>query len=139
MELLGLEDVLREQVEIFSAQSKTHELELTLPPVPLSVVAERGRVGQVVANLLSNAIKYSPAGGRVEVSGEVRDDAVRVTVSDQGLGIPAEQQEKLFTKFFRVDSSDTRSCRLRDGALRVAVGFSWSRMIRPLRRSWPST
>jgi signal transduction histidine kinase/CheY-like chemotaxis protein len=109
MELLRLEDVLREQVEIFSAQSKTHELELTLPPVPLSVVAERGRVGQVVANLLSNAIKYSPAGGRVEVSGEVRDDAVRVTVSDQGLGIPTEQQKKLFTKFFRVDSSDTRA------------------------------
>jgi signal transduction histidine kinase/CheY-like chemotaxis protein/HAMP domain-containing protein len=108
MELLGLEDVLREQVEIFSAQSKAHELELTLPSVPLSVVAERGRVGQVVANLLSNAIKYSPTGGRVEVTGERRDDAVRVTVSDQGLGIPAEQQEKLFTKFFRVDSSDTR-------------------------------
>ena len=108
MEALALEDVLREQVEIFSAQSKAHELELKLAPVPLTVVAERGRVGQVVANLLSNAIKYSPAGGRIEVSGEVRGDAVRVAVSDQGLGIPAEQHEQLFTKFFRVDSSDTR-------------------------------
>jgi CheY-like chemotaxis protein len=62
----------------------------------------------VIANLLSNAIKYSPDGGRVEVTAEVREDAVRVAVTDQGLGIPADQQEKLFTRFFRVDSSDTR-------------------------------
>jgi signal transduction histidine kinase/DNA-binding response OmpR family regulator len=108
LEALDMDQVLGEQVELFSAQSSAHQLTLELPAGPLSVVGERERIGQVIANLLSNAIKYSPDGGRVEVRAAVRGDAVRVAVTDQGLGIPAEQQEKLFTKFFRVDSSDTR-------------------------------
>ncbi|MEX2614081.1 MAG: CHASE3 domain-containing protein, partial [Gaiellaceae bacterium] len=106
--VVELNAVLREQVELFSAQSSAHDLTLELDHGPLRVVSEPERVGQVMANLLSNAIKYSPDGGRVEVTAEVRGDAVRVAVTDHGLGIPADQQEKLFTKFFRVDSSDTR-------------------------------
>jgi signal transduction histidine kinase len=62
----------------------------------------------VVANLLSNAIKYSPAGGTVSISAAETGGSVRVSVSDEGLGIPREQQRQIFTKFFRVDSSDTR-------------------------------
>jgi CheY-like chemotaxis protein len=62
-----------------------------------------------VANLVSNAIKYSPAGGTVSVAAETRGGVVRVSVGDQGLGIPADQQRMLFTKFYRVDSSDTRA------------------------------
>jgi signal transduction histidine kinase/DNA-binding response OmpR family regulator len=108
LEPFALDTVLREQVELFSAQSSAHEVTLGLHSDPLRVVGEPERVGQVLANLLSNAIKYSPAGGRVEVMAEVRGDAVRVAVTDQGVGIPTEQQERLFTKFFRVDSSDTR-------------------------------
>jgi PAS domain S-box-containing protein len=108
LEALDLGSVLAEQVELFSAQSGTHELTLELEPGPLRVVGEPERLGQVIANLLSNAIKYSPGGGHVAVTAEIRGDAVRVTVTDEGLGIPAEQQENLFTKFFRVDSSDTR-------------------------------
>jgi CheY-like chemotaxis protein len=80
-----------------------------LPDSPLIVVGEPDRIAQVLANLLSNAIKYSPAGGAVRVSTESRPTAVRVSVSDGGLGIPPDQQRKIFTKFFRVDSSDTRS------------------------------
>ena len=108
LQVVELDAVLREQVELFSAQSGTHELTLELDPGPLRVVIEPERVGRVLANLLSNAIKYSPGGGQVAVKAEIRGDAVRVLVTDEGLGIPVEQQEKLFTKFFRVDSSDTR-------------------------------
>jgi PAS domain S-box-containing protein len=106
--VVELDAVLREQVELFSAQSTVHDLTLELHPGPLRVVSEPERVGQVVANLLSNAIKYSPGGGRVAMKAEIRGNAVRVAVTDEGLGIPAGQQERLFTKFFRVDSSDTR-------------------------------
>lgn len=105
---LTLDDVLREQVDLFSAQSAAHELELEVVAGPLGVVADGERIAQVIGNLLSNAIKYSPAGGTVRVRAEARDDAVRVTVTDEGVGIPPSQHEKLFTKFFRVDSSDTR-------------------------------
>jgi PAS domain S-box-containing protein len=108
LQAVELDAVLREQVEIFSAQSSAHELTLELDPGPLRIVSEPERVGQVLANLLSNAIKYSPGGGQVAVKAEIRGDSVHVSVTDQGLGIPVEQQEKLFTKFFRVDSSDTR-------------------------------
>jgi two-component system, OmpR family, sensor histidine kinase VicK len=56
----------------------------------------------VVANLLSNAIKYSPAGGLVRVEGVRSNGEVMVAVSDEGLGIPSDQQPQVFEKFFRV-------------------------------------
>ena len=108
LESFDLAEVLRDQVELFSWQNNRHTLTLELPESPLVVLGERERLAQVVANLLSNAIKYSPDGGRVTVGAEAREDEVRVSVADSGLGIPAAQQGKIFTKFFRADSSDTR-------------------------------
>ena len=55
---------MRSQVELFSAHSASHALELDAPQEPAAIVGDRNRVAQVIANLLSNAIKYSPAGGR---------------------------------------------------------------------------
>ncbi len=107
-ESVELGELLRQQVELYSRQSAVHDLELALSAEPLVVLGERRRLGQVIGNLLSNAIKYSPKGGPVTVAGEANGGAVRVSVSDSGLGIPADQQRHLFTKFFRVDSSDTR-------------------------------
>jgi CheY-like chemotaxis protein len=95
-------------VAVFSGQSERHSIELDHPEQPLSVVGERDRIAQVVGNLISNAIKYSPDGGPVEVEAKQRNGSIRIAVSDHGLGIPADQQRKLFTKFFRVDTSDTR-------------------------------
>jgi PAS domain S-box-containing protein len=66
------------------------------------------RVGQVLINFISNAIKYSPAGGDVEVSASVAGPAVRIGIRDHGIGIAPEDQARLFTKFYRVDSSLTR-------------------------------
>jgi signal transduction histidine kinase/CheY-like chemotaxis protein len=66
------------------------------------------RVGQVLINFISNAIKYSPEGGNVWVSAEADDDFVRVSVTDQGIGISEEDMAQLFTKFYRVDSKLTR-------------------------------
>jgi signal transduction histidine kinase len=100
--------VLREQVNLFSGQSRVHHVELSDSNGGLTLVGEQDRVAQVVGNLISNAIKYSPAGGPVLVAAEATNGAVRVSVGDRGLGIPADQQQMLFTKFFRVDSSDTR-------------------------------
>jgi len=109
LEPFELVEVLRAEVELFSIQSEAHEIELRVPDEELDLLGERDRVAQVVANLVSNAIKYSPAGGTVSVAAEARGGVVRVSVGDQGLGIPADQQRMLFTKFYRVDSSDTRA------------------------------
>jgi signal transduction histidine kinase/DNA-binding response OmpR family regulator len=75
--------------------------------VPL-VVADRDRVGQVLINLISNAIKYSPGGGEVTISATHAGDHVTVSVRDRGLGISREDQKRLFTKFYRVDTAMTR-------------------------------
>jgi signal transduction histidine kinase len=71
-------------------------------PEPLTVMGDEERLEQVLVNLISNAIKYSPQGGPVTVS--VRDDAeggLEITVEDQGIGIPPEEQARLTERFFR--------------------------------------
>jgi two-component system sensor histidine kinase VicK len=108
LEPFDLGEVLREQVELFAGQSEAHHVELDLPEEPSTLIGERDRIAQVVANLISNAIKYSPEGGPVTVEVDPRAGVTRVAVTDVGLGIPEDQQRKLFTKFFRVDTSDTR-------------------------------
>jgi signal transduction histidine kinase len=100
-ELVDLRSLVREQVQLFSGQSTKHRLAAVLPPQPLPVRGDPDRLAHVVANLLSNAIKYSPEGGTVEVVGERDNGVVRVTVKDEGLGIPEELQEQVFVKFFR--------------------------------------
>ena len=67
------------------------------------VAADLDKVRQVLVNLVENAIKYSPDGGQVEVGVEERDDAVRFFVRDEGLGIPSQEQERVFEKFYRAD------------------------------------
>ena len=66
------------------------------------ITADRERIGQVLNNLLSNAVKYSPAGGEVVVELEVAGREVRVSITDQGIGVAKEMQDKVFNRFFRV-------------------------------------
>jgi PAS domain S-box-containing protein len=70
-----------------------------LPPI----CADPDKVRQVLANLLDNASKYSPDGGVIEVRLAARGNAVRFSVHDEGLGIPAVDQRRIFEKFYRVD------------------------------------
>jgi signal transduction histidine kinase/DNA-binding response OmpR family regulator len=108
LEPLALQAILAQQAKVFAGQSSEHRIELDVPEEPLTVLAEPDRIAQVTANLISNAIKYAPGGGFVRVTAVQLNGWVRVSVVDDGLGIPADQQRSIFTKFFRVDSSDTR-------------------------------
>ena len=74
----------------------------------LNVNVDGDRLQQVLANLLSNAAKFSPPGGVVNIAVRVDEVRVRVTVTDQGKGIPAEFRERIFQKFSQADSSDSR-------------------------------
>ncbi len=100
-ELVDVGRVVREQTELFAGQSPKHLLDVSLPPTPLPVRGDSNRLAQVVANLLSNAIKYSPQGGVVRVAGKRNHDVVRVSIQDEGVGIPAELQREIFGKFVR--------------------------------------
>jgi signal transduction histidine kinase len=72
------------------------------------VVGDEGRLLQVFDNLLGNAIKFSPEGGQITVAVEDEGPVARVSVSDQGIGIPKDQQERIFERFYQVDGSARR-------------------------------
>ena len=67
----------------------------------LLMTGDPNRVGQVVDNLVSNAIKFTPEGGHVELLAARHDGGVRIEVADTGMGIPADEQDRLFDRFFR--------------------------------------
>ena len=100
---VDLNDLLASQITLYSAQSEDHELHLDPADEPLVVYGDRDRLAQVIGNLLSNAIKYSPDGGDVTVNASLIGDEAWIWVRDEGLGIPLEHQEQIFTKFFRGD------------------------------------
>ncbi len=72
-------------------------------------LCDRDALEQVISNLLSNAARYSNPGSRVEVVLERKGDAVEVRVSDTGIGIPSEDLERIFERFYRVDAARSRA------------------------------
>lgn len=66
------------------------------------------RIGQVVTNLVENAMKATPTGGSITVSAEVREHEVQVHVADTGVGIAPDQQEKIFSRFYRVENKSSK-------------------------------
>ncbi|MBU2669045.1 GAF domain-containing protein [Actinoplanes bogorensis] len=98
--------LLREVIENHrpDADAKQLTVEARLQP-HLPVHADAHRLRQALDNLLSNAIKYTPAGGRVMVTAETGGDGVTIEISDTGIGIPAEQYPRLFSRFFRAGNA----------------------------------
>jgi PAS domain S-box-containing protein len=72
------------------------------------VTVEPQLMEEVLTNLVENAIKYSPGGGKVTISGESNPDSISVSVTDQGIGIPADELGRLFQKFQRVEKGASR-------------------------------
>jgi len=83
-------------------------IELNEPPDSMLVLGDSDRLMQVMTNLLSNAVKFSPSGGTITVAAEQIADTVRISVADQGPGIPDSFHDQLFQRFSQADSSDTR-------------------------------
>jgi signal transduction histidine kinase len=101
---LTLDDVVRDTIANLQPSAKRKRIRLVerdvrrLPPV----AADRGLITQAVANLVDNAIRYSPERTSVTLSAELESDAVRLTVEDRGYGIPPEDQDRVWEKFYRV-------------------------------------
>jgi two-component system sensor histidine kinase SenX3 len=75
----------------------------------LVVLGDEGQLVTAVANLLYNAVSYSPDGTRVALGVHLRDEVVEIAVTDQGVGIPEEEQERIFERFYRVDPARSRA------------------------------
>lgn len=92
----------------FRSQTEIHTLIVDFPDPFPPVNGDERRLTQVLNNLVSNAIKYSPNGGEVRITGTVHADYVTVSVRDEGIGIPAHEQHRIFQKFSRLDNALSR-------------------------------
>lgn len=103
-----LEDLLAGIDESLQPVAGKKRIALSVHSASVRVYCDSEAVFQVLANLLDNAIKYTPEGGSVTVSSEVRDGWAEVAVEDTGIGIPVEDQPRLFERFYRVDKARSR-------------------------------
>src|SRR5262249_40681455 len=118
-ERTSIEEVVAHAVDLYRDVAEAKEIALTARVDPRAVASvDRTRLQQVVAHLLDNAIKYAPAGGRVEVEGDLRPgagptagpneaDRIVLRVRDTGVGIPAEELPRIWERLFRGDQSRT--------------------------------
>ena len=98
----------RELVRKVQLASAQHEIRLDWPEDDPLVRADEKRVYQVIQNLVTNAVKYSPDGGHVTLSAHVNRHELVITVSDEGLGLPAAEIDRIFDRFHRVQSEVSR-------------------------------
>lgn len=125
VEPLRLDLLLAELAETFGVLAEDAGLALEAGDFPECVVlGERSRLHQLFANLLDNAVKYTAEGGRVALACEIGEEEVRVTIADTGVGIPEDDQERIFERFYRVDHSRSRETGGSGIGLSIARGIA---------------
>lgn len=107
---LQLEGAVRQAVSLLEQKGHAKGIAITwsgaadLPPV----LADRGKLEQVLINLLDNAVKYTPENGTVTVSAKAEEELVEIAVTDTGIGIPPKDLPRIFERFYRVDAARSR-------------------------------
>ena len=116
---MDLEPLIRETTRALEPlfEGKRLGLEIDCPPLLPRVEIDADLIRQVLINLLNNAIKFTPAGGRITVRAVEDAATVRVTVSDTGPGIPADELRRIFRQFYRVSGAS-------DGVEGTGLGLS---------------
>jgi signal transduction histidine kinase len=89
----------------YIAEAKEQAIQLSIPEGSLLIEADRTKMMLVMVNLLSNAVKFTASGKRIGVQAGVLDQSAWVTVWDTGIGIPSDQLERIFDRFYQVESS----------------------------------
>ncbi|MGL4650129.1 MAG: ATP-binding protein [Caldilineaceae bacterium] len=124
---VNLNTLIHRVAAAYRTQSAQHTVEVDIPePLP-TIWADEERLRQVLTNLLTNAIKYSPEGGTIRIGGwlDASEQRPRVVlyVADQGIGIPQAEATRIFSRYYRVDSS------LRRGTAGAGLGLFLSKAI----------
>ena len=107
-EQVNLPHIIDKVVRRLGVTSNLHKFEIRYDRDLHSIFADPMLIEKVLTNLIDNAIKYSPDGGKITISGENTDMGVRVTVADEGIGIPERDLGLVFTRFHRTDRSLAR-------------------------------
>jgi PAS domain S-box-containing protein len=102
--------VIEDQVAFHLPRAAAKGLDLILDPLPPlpPIHANRQNMEEVLSNLITNAILYTPSGGHITVSASSADGTLHVSIRDSGIGIPAEDLERIFSRFYRVKNENTR-------------------------------
>jgi signal transduction histidine kinase len=106
---LDLTTLAQRAVDEVAPTAPRHTVRLVVERAPLVVRADSLRLEQVVHNLLTNAVKYSPDGGEVTVTAACLDGHARLSVADQGVGIPAEALAHIFDRYYRAANVVSRN------------------------------
>jgi signal transduction histidine kinase len=109
-EPVPLQEVIQKVVDLMKTEAEAKKIDLRFSAtsdVPF-IHADRNSMEGIFTNLISNGIKYTPAGGKVWVTLSEENGLVKTTVSDTGMGIQKEDLSRIFDKFYRVKSTETR-------------------------------
>ena len=102
----------------YEVQKKNISLEMDIASPLSTIEVDPGRMTQVLTNILDNATRHTPKGGRIVLSARQLEDHIEISVQDSGPGLPPEDIDRIFERFYRADSS-----RQRDGALPGGSGL----------------
>lgn len=106
--IVNVERLVQDAISMVRFSSR-HQISYLVDANAAFIKGDQTKLRQVIQNLVSNAVKYSPQGGKVVVTvSDNPPDGIIVSVSDQGMGIPPDQMDKLFQKFSRVNSAQTQ-------------------------------
>lgn len=104
---IALHDVLRDVVELYEPMAEEKQQKLRVHLSACHIQGDRDLLFQAVVNLLDNAIKFTPNGGEISIWLEQINDRALITMSDSGSGVPAEEREAVFRRFYRTEASRT--------------------------------
>ncbi|WP_428328144.1 PAS domain S-box protein [Mucilaginibacter sp.] len=101
-----LNNLINEMIDEIRLTSAAHSISLSVCD-PIEIFADRDKIGSVISNLLSNAVKYSPKGKQVAINCKITGRFVQVSIKDEGMGIKQSDLDKVFLRYYRVESKHT--------------------------------
>lgn len=118
---VNLNDVVADAVTSAQVSSPNHHIVAILPEEDSYLLGDQNRIHQVIANLLENARSHTPEGTSITVKIEVGENRTEVSVADNGPGLDPADQVKIFERFYRADSSRTRSVKTEGSGLGLSI------------------
>ncbi|MDT0050553.1 ATP-binding protein [Listeria cossartiae subsp. cayugensis] len=111
IEIVDMDDVIEQSARTIFEMATEKNIQVTIPEktsTPVTIETDRDKLQQILINLLSNAINYTPVDGKVEVKLIEQEAEVIIEVTDNGIGIPAKDIDRVFERFYRVDKARSR-------------------------------
>ncbi len=107
--LVSIEDVISKCMQDMQQQAKYKEITINQNIKPLPRIWGDGeRLTQVITNLLANAIKFTPQKGTITVTAKEKQNEIKISITDTGIGIPHDQLSRIFERFYQIDGSNSR-------------------------------